>query len=65
MGNPGGNQACYLRAVSADAPPNGLLGRPLPDVTLLDTGGGAYRVRQFVGHQPLVLFFYILNGSPG
>jgi peroxiredoxin len=46
-------------------PPDGLLGRPLPDVTLLDPSGGGYRVRQFVGSQPLVLFFYILNGSPG
>ena len=45
--------------------PDGLLGRPLPDLTLPDSGGGAFGLRQFVGQRPLVLFFYILNGSPG
>lgn len=48
-----------------DDSPDGLLGRPLPDLTLLDPSGGNYPLRQFVGRQPLVLFFYILNGSPG
>jgi peroxiredoxin len=44
---------------------DGLLGRPLPDLTLPESGGEDYRLRQFVGRGPLVLFFYILNGSPG
>jgi hypothetical protein len=43
---------------------DGLLDRPLPDLTLPGSSGD-YRLRQFVGRQPLVLFFYILNGSPG
>ncbi len=51
--------------MSPDTPQDGLLGRPLPDLTLPDSGGGAFPLRQFVGRQPLVLFFYILNGSPG
>jgi thioredoxin-dependent peroxiredoxin len=42
-----------------------LLDRPLPDLTLPDSLGGDYRLRQFVGRSPLVLFFYVLNGSPG
>ena len=42
-----------------------LLGRPLPDLTLLDPLGASYRLRQFVPHRPLVLFFYVMNGTPG
>lgn len=45
--------------------PGGLLGRPLPDLTLPDTRGADYGLRQFVGSRPLVLFFYVLNGTPG
>lgn len=54
-----------LARVSPDRSPDDLLGRPLPDLALPDSGGGAFRLRQFVGQGPLVLFFYILNGSPG
>ena len=43
----------------------GLLGRPLPDLTLPDSRAADYPLRQFVPHRPLVLFFYVLNGSPG
>lgn len=46
-------------------PTDGLLGRSLPDLVLPDSGGRDFRLRQFVGQRPLVLFFYILNGSPG
>jgi peroxiredoxin len=42
-----------------------LLGRALPDLSLPDSRGREYRLRQFVGQRPLVLFFYVLNGSPG
>jgi len=51
--------------VSPADSPDGLLGRPLPDLTLPDAHGTDYRLRQFVSHHPLVLFFYVLNGSPG
>jgi peroxiredoxin len=54
-----------VACVRRDDPRDGLLGRPLPDLTLPDSRGGSLSLRQFVGHQPLVLFFYILNGSPG
>ncbi len=50
----------------ASAPTNEpLLGRPIPDLTLPDTRGEGFRLRGSVPHRPLVLFFYILNGTPG
>jgi len=42
-----------------------LLGRPMPDLTLADARGEPWRLRQFVPRRPLVLFFYIMNGTPG
>ena len=42
-----------------------LLDRPLPDLTLPSSHGGAFALRQFVGVRPLVLFFYIRNATPG
>ena len=42
-----------------------LLGRPIPDLTLPDTHGADYRLRQSIPRRPLVLFFYIMNGTPG
>jgi len=46
-------------------PLQSLVDRPIPDLALPSTSGGEFRFRQFVGSRPLVLFFYILNGSPG
>jgi hypothetical protein len=51
--------------VTTSPSPDGLLGQPLPDLTLPDIHGAGYRLRQFVPHRPLVLFFYVLNGTPG
>ena len=51
--------------MSKEAPPDDLIGRPLPDLALPDSRGGVLRLRQFVPDRPLVLFFYVLNGSPG
>ncbi|HYM81413.1 MAG TPA: hypothetical protein VEY91_08380 [Candidatus Limnocylindria bacterium] len=45
--------------------PEELLDRPIPDLTLLDQTGAEFPVRRFVGRQPLALFCYILNGTPG
>ncbi len=59
-----GASVTFARVSPAD-PQDGLLGRPLPDLTLPDSRGDTYRLRQFVGRRPLVLFFYLLNGSPG
>ena len=42
-----------------------LLGRPMPDLTLPDTFGAAFRLRQFIPRRSLVLFFYVMNGTPG
>jgi hypothetical protein len=54
-----------LPRVTAPPLPDGLLGRPLPDLTLPDAHGADYRLRQFIPNKPLVLFFYVLNGTPG
>ena len=51
--------------MTAPPPTDGLLNQPLPDLTLPDPRGVDYRLRQFVPHKPLVLFFYVLNGTPG
>lgn len=42
-----------------------LVDRPIPDLSLPSSAGGTFALRQFVGRAPLVLFFYIFNGSPG
>ena len=54
-----------LARVPTSEPRDSLLSQPLPDLGLPDASGREFRLRQFVGHRPLVLFFYILNGSPG
>ena len=54
-----------LPSVTGPSESGDLIGRPLPDLTLPDSRGAPYRLRQFVGHRPLVLFFYVLNGTPG
>ena len=46
-------------------PYEALVERPIPDLRLAATDGTLYAVRQHVGHRPLVLFFYIRNGTPG
>ena len=42
-----------------------LVGQPAPEISLNDTEGRPYPLRQHVGHSPLVLFFIIRNGTPG
>jgi len=54
-----------LPRVSAPRTLDELLGRPMPDLALLDTRGASFRLRQFIPHRPLVLFFYVMNGTPG
>lgn len=58
-------RSCYAGTVSPPRSLDELLGRPLPDLTLSDARGAAWRLRQFVPHRPLVLFFYVMNGTPG
>jgi peroxiredoxin len=41
-----------------------LIDRPIPDLAL-PSSAGEFRLRQFVGRRPLVLFFYIRNATPG
>lgn len=51
--------------MTAPERPEDLIGRPLPDVTLVDSAGDSYPLRRHVGQSPLVLFFLIHVGSPG
>lgn len=55
----------YGARVSDAAGPEILLEQPIPDLALPSSLGGTFRLRQFVGVRPLVLFFYIHNGTPG
>lgn len=45
--------------------PGSLVGRPVPDLRLPSTAGGTFALRSRVGRGPLVLFFFIHNGTPG
>ena len=42
-----------------------LIDQPIVDLALPSTQGGELSFRRFAGRSPLVLFFYILNGTPG
>ena len=42
-----------------------LVDLPIPDLELPSTTGGKFRFRGFVGVSPLVLFFYLRDGTPG
>ena len=46
-------------------PLQALIDRPIPDLTLPASDGSEFAFRQFVGQKPLVLFYYLLNGTPG
>jgi peroxiredoxin len=41
-----------------------MIGRPIPEIGLPSSDGGTFWLRQRVGRGPLVLFFYIRNGTP-
>lgn len=51
--------------MSASDRPEDLVGTALPDLTLPASTGAPFALRGRVGHGPLVLFFYIKNGTPG
>ncbi len=55
----------YGARVNDAAGPESLLEQPIPDLAMPSTQGGTFRLRQRVGVGPLVLFFYIHNGTPG
>jgi peroxiredoxin len=46
-------------------PLQALMDQPIPDLELPSSAGGVFRFRQYVSDRPLVLFFYLLNGTPG
>jgi peroxiredoxin len=41
-----------------------LVDQPVPDLALPDSTGGTFRLREGAGRHPVVLFFYLLNGTP-
>jgi hypothetical protein len=45
--------------------PESLVGTPVPDLVLPSSSGTPFGLRSRVGVGPLVLFFYIRNGTPG
>jgi peroxiredoxin len=49
----------------AEHPLQSLIDLPIPDLVLPASDGTEFHFRQFVGQSPLVLFFYLLNGTPG
>jgi hypothetical protein len=55
----------YLADVSAIIGPEQLVEKPIPDLRLPSSTGGIYALRGRVGVGPLVLFFYVHNGTPG
>jgi peroxiredoxin len=42
-----------------------LVDQPIPDFEMPSSSGGMFRFRGFVGVSPLVLFFYLRDGTPG
>jgi thioredoxin-dependent peroxiredoxin len=42
-----------------------LLGRPAPDFTLPDQAGVPVTLSAFIGRNPVVLIFYVLDNTPG
>ena len=42
-----------------------LVDQPIPDFEIPSSSGGMFRFRGFVGVSPLVLFFYLRDGTPG
>jgi peroxiredoxin len=54
----------HNRAV-ADHPLQSLIDQPIPSLVLPASDGSQFDFRRFVGQRPLVLFFYLLNGTPG
>jgi len=44
--------------------PANMIGRPVPEIGRPSSEGGIFRLRQRGGCGPLVLFFYIRNGTP-
>jgi peroxiredoxin len=51
--------------MTATPDPESLVGQPIPDLAFPSSAGGELHTRQFVGHGPLVLFFYIRDATPG
>ncbi len=55
----------YFAPMDTPPRPEDLVGQPAPDLSLTDTNGTPFRLHQYMGRCPLVLFFIIRSGTPG
>lgn len=55
----------YGPYVSKLTEPEQLVEQPVPAMSLPSSAGGVFDLRSRVGVGPLVLFFYVHNGTPG
>jgi hypothetical protein len=55
----------YRPPMESPGRPEDLVGRQVPDLTLTNSHGAPFALRSRIGRGPLVLFFYIRNGTPG
>ena len=53
-----------LARVTTPPDPRDLVDRPIPDLALAASSGQRFRFRDRVGSGPLVLFFYLVDGTP-
>ena len=64
-GLPVGLAAPYVAGVAQLSQPEQLVEQAIPQIALPSSAGGDFDLRGRVGVGPLVLFFYIHNGTPG
>lgn len=51
--------------MQAPTEPGAMVGRPAPEGTLTGPDGAPVALRDLYRRGPLVLFFYVRNGTPG
>jgi hypothetical protein len=65
LGLAGPSRVTYRAAVTNLSKPEQLVEQAIPAISLPSSAGGKFDLRSRVGVGPLVLFFYIYNGTPG
>jgi hypothetical protein len=59
------HEAGYGARVSEPVPAESVVGRLAPPLVLPDSAGGSFRLEDHLERGPVVLFFFIHNGTPG
>jgi hypothetical protein len=59
------HEAGYGPFVTEPASPESIVGRTAPALVLPDSAGGSFRLNEHLERGPVVLFFFIHNGTPG